>query len=197
MKRTRSIFQFTRRAPFNSIKLRLPLSYAVIALLVALSLGTVLMGILSQYYSQQEVDYLRKNAKAISASLGQKLGGNIEPKDLQAQINLFAFLSRTDLRLIDSTGQQLAQSEPQTAIVDSQGPSLRFVTQNTIGPVAIVHREAALPDSATPTSGEATPAVEDRVFWITSEDKGNITYAVPPSRSKSTSIRSLGCLVLG
>ena len=42
----------------RSIRWRLPLTYAAIALLAALALGAVLLVTLRSYYSQQETDYL-------------------------------------------------------------------------------------------------------------------------------------------
>jgi len=42
----------------TSIRWRLPLSYAAIALLAALSLGAVLLTTLRNYYLQRELDYL-------------------------------------------------------------------------------------------------------------------------------------------
>ena len=53
----------------RSVKWRLPLSYAAIALLATLSLGLVLLITLRGYYAQRERDYLIGNAQAISATI--------------------------------------------------------------------------------------------------------------------------------
>ncbi len=50
----------------KSIKWRLPLSYAAIALLTMLALDAVLLTTLRNYYRQQEYDYLLSNATSIS-----------------------------------------------------------------------------------------------------------------------------------
>jgi hypothetical protein len=49
----------------KSVRWRLPLSYAAIALLAALVLGGVLLAVLRNYYDQFEVDYLRRQVLAI------------------------------------------------------------------------------------------------------------------------------------
>ncbi|MDP6715512.1 MAG: hypothetical protein QF368_12920, partial [SAR202 cluster bacterium] len=53
----------------DSIRWRLPLSYAGIALLAALLLGVILLLALRGYYSRRENDYLLSNARAISSNV--------------------------------------------------------------------------------------------------------------------------------
>ena len=48
---------------FKSIRSRLALSFAGIALVAALVLGAVLLTILRDYYSNQELNYLRINSQ--------------------------------------------------------------------------------------------------------------------------------------
>lgn len=102
----------------RSIKRRLPATYAMIALLVALSLGGVLLGILSEYYRRQEVDYLSRNANAILTNLTHMIEADAPSDDLQAQVNLFAFLSRTQIDLLDLTDRDNIKSESLVSVVD-------------------------------------------------------------------------------
>ncbi len=93
---------------FRSIQWRLPISYAAIALLAAMSLGVVLLTTLRSYYAQHELDYLKGNARAIGVVLAQVLEDS--PEDLKLQLDSFAFLSQSRIRLIDENGQVLGDS---------------------------------------------------------------------------------------
>ena len=55
----------------KSLRWRLPLSYAAIALLATLVLGIVLLTILRSFYQQRERDYLQGNARAIGPGIRQ------------------------------------------------------------------------------------------------------------------------------
>ena len=94
-----------------SIRWRLPLSHAGIALLAALSLGAVLLLTLRSYYTQRELDYLTRNATAISASIGSLAAqGELPAGVLQAQVDSLSFLSQARVRLLDAQGQAVADS---------------------------------------------------------------------------------------
>lgn len=95
---------------FRSIQWRLPISYAAIALLAAMSLGAVLLTTLRSYYAQHELDYLKGNAHAIGAALAQALEDS--PEDIKLQLDSFAFLSQSRVRFIDESGQVLGDSGP-------------------------------------------------------------------------------------
>ncbi len=97
---------------FKSIRWRLPLSYAAIALLAALSLGVVLLTTLRSYYSQQELNYLTSNAKGLSLELARMVEAQLPTAALQAQLQNFSFLTQTQVRLLDAKGQVLADSGP-------------------------------------------------------------------------------------
>jgi signal transduction histidine kinase len=94
----------------NSIRWRLPASYAVIALLAALSLGSVMLLVLRNYYVGQERDYLYGNATALQPLIEQILQSDLPKRSLQDQINGLAFLSQTQIRLLDTNGNTLADS---------------------------------------------------------------------------------------
>ena len=94
----------------NSIRWRLPASYAFIALLAALSLGSMMLLVLREYYADQEREYLHGNAAALQPVIAQILQSEIPEVSLQDQITGLAFLSHTQIRLLDTNGNILADS---------------------------------------------------------------------------------------
>lgn len=94
----------------NSIRWRLPTSYAVIALLAALSLGSMMLLVLRGYYADQEREYLYGNATALRPLIEQILQSDLPEASLQDQINGLAFLSQTQIRLLDTSGKTIADS---------------------------------------------------------------------------------------
>ena len=94
----------------KSVRWRLPLSYAAIALLAALALGLVLLITLRGYYRQQELDYLTSNARAIGGTTSRLFELDVPSSVLQAQLRSIAFLSQTRVRLLDPELQVMADS---------------------------------------------------------------------------------------
>lgn len=94
----------------NSIRWRLPASYAVIALLAALSLGSMMLLVLRNYYAAQERDYLYGNATALRPVIEQILQSDLSKASLQDQIKGIAFLSQAQIRLLDTNGNTIADS---------------------------------------------------------------------------------------
>lgn len=94
----------------NSIRWRLPASYAVIALLAALLLGSLMLLVLRNYYADQEREYLYGNATALQPLIEQVLQSELPKSALQDQIDGLAFLSQTQIRLLDTNGNTLADS---------------------------------------------------------------------------------------
>ena len=94
----------------NSIRWRLPVSYAVIALLAALLLGSVMLLVLRNYYADQEREYLYGNATALQPLIEQILQSDLPEASVQDQIKGLAFLSQTQIRLFDTNGHTLADS---------------------------------------------------------------------------------------
>jgi two-component system sensor histidine kinase BaeS len=94
----------------NSIRWRLPASYAVIALLAALSLGSMMLFVLRGYYTNQERDYLFGNATALQPVIAQILQSDLPDGSLQDQVRGLAFLSQTRIRLLDANERILADS---------------------------------------------------------------------------------------
>jgi two-component system sensor histidine kinase BaeS len=100
----------------RSIRWRLALSFAGLALLVTLALGALLLGILRDYYGQQEQHYLMNNAIAIGGLLADIVLQNPSPAALQTQLEGLTFLSQSRIRLLDPDHNVLADSGPFTNI---------------------------------------------------------------------------------
>lgn len=94
----------------QSIRWRLPLSYAAIALLAALALGAVLLFTLRSYYLQRELDYLRVSAKAIGPVMASLVEARLPAEAIQSQLKSFSFLSQTQVRMVDTNSRVIADS---------------------------------------------------------------------------------------
>jgi signal transduction histidine kinase len=100
----------------RSVRWRLPLSYAAIALLTVLCLGAVMLTALPSYYSQRELEYLTTNAEAISSALVLPLRLDTASRMLQLQIESFSFLSQTRVRMLDADGNVWLDSGTPTKV---------------------------------------------------------------------------------
>ncbi len=94
----------------RSIRWRLPLGYAGIALLAVLSLGLVLLLTLRSYYLGQESDYLRSRAEAIGPQLSPLLSAGAPTGILQSLVESTALLYQARVKLIGTDGATLADS---------------------------------------------------------------------------------------
>ncbi|MEM7342621.1 MAG: HAMP domain-containing sensor histidine kinase [Chloroflexota bacterium] len=99
----------------NSIRWRLPLSYAVLALLTSLVLGVLLLVMLQRYYRQQELDYLTHNAQSMSRYIVPWLETNHSIEPLQTELGNFAFLSQTRIRVFNTEDQLLIDTGKSTS----------------------------------------------------------------------------------
>lgn len=95
---------------FRSIRSRLALSFAGIALVAALSLGVVLLAILRNYYSNLEFDYLRTNAQAIGGLVATMNAKNVPHDEVQSQVENMAFLTQTRIQVFSSDNALLYDS---------------------------------------------------------------------------------------
>jgi hypothetical protein len=95
-----------------SIRWRLPLSYAGIALLAVLVLGGVLLLTLQNHYNTLEHRYLNGSAHAIAPSAEMiyqdrsQLGENV----FQTSADIFSFVVQARVRLLDTNRQLIADS---------------------------------------------------------------------------------------
>ena len=95
----------------RSIRWRLPLTYAAIALLAILALGAVLLVTLRSYYSQQETDYLEGNAEAVGATASLLLAEGVPLGEaLHSHLKGFSFLCQCRVRVLAVDGEVLADS---------------------------------------------------------------------------------------
>ena len=95
---------------FDSIRWRLTLSYAVIALLAAFSLGLVLRTVLREYYDRQEATYLKSRAIEISSIASQLLEAELPPQMIQELSKSWSFMLQARVQILDVAGEQLADS---------------------------------------------------------------------------------------
>ena len=85
----------------KSIRWRLPLSYASIALLAALALGVVLLTTLRSYYGMIEHEKMVDNAQFISDTVGRMYAQERPQDTINAQMNTLSFVSQVRIRLYD------------------------------------------------------------------------------------------------
>jgi signal transduction histidine kinase len=104
---------------FKSIRARLALSFAGIALVAAVALGAVLLVILQRYYLDLELNYLRGNAQAIGSMVMKMTSANAPHDELQSQIENLSFLTQTRIQVYGSGKQLLYDSgSPQNVNVN-------------------------------------------------------------------------------
>ena len=101
----------------DTIRWRLPLSYAAIALVATLALGAVLLVTVRGYYSNREQLYLNGNARTISEAIAttvEQKGQDWLAAVRESQLTGLAFLSQARVQVLDADGQVLADSGPAT-----------------------------------------------------------------------------------
>lgn len=101
--------KLTRLIP-HSMRTRLPLSYAAIALVTAVAVGAVLLVTLRNYYAERELDRMNRGASAIGFLVEQMLEENTPVTELQTRLDSFAFFSQAQVRVLDANHQVVAQS---------------------------------------------------------------------------------------
>ncbi len=112
-----------RRIDWHSIRWRLPMTYAAIAFVAALSLGAVLLAVLNDYYVSQEQAYLRENAYTVSSIVGDMLRRGTKLNAISgAALRNLGFFADIRIQLQDSDG---------LVIVDSGTPALAMITMPT------------------------------------------------------------------
>lgn len=104
---------------FKSIRWRLALSFAGIALVAAIVLGAVLLPILQNYYLHLEFDYLLGNAKFVGSFVAATQSDNAPHDEVQSQIENLAFLTQTRIQVYDANQHLLYDSgSPQNIVVN-------------------------------------------------------------------------------
>ena len=120
---------------FRSIRSRLSLSFAGIALAAAIILGVGLLAILQKYYWNQEIAYLSSNAQAIGKVMMALLARDTPQEEVQSQIENLAFFSQTRVQVFDPDGQLL---------YDSGSPQDISANLETIGQIPLAKEDGTL-----------------------------------------------------
>lgn len=94
----------------RSIRWRLPLSYALIALVTTLALGGVLLTTLRDYYDARERAYLTGNAESISQGIRQMYRDGLSTQAVNAALGNYAFIARARVRLLDANQRIIGDS---------------------------------------------------------------------------------------
>lgn len=146
---------------FKSIRSRLALSFAGIALVAAIVLGAVLLVILKSYYSNMELNYLRGNAQYISRFVTKMLASNASPEDVQSQIENLAFLSQTRIEVYGLKNQLMYDSGTPQAIDVNLGVMKEVLAEtNNVSPNNMlfisVGSSASAPVKFPPPDGNLT-----------------------------------------
>ncbi|HSD85043.1 MAG TPA: HAMP domain-containing sensor histidine kinase [Anaerolineae bacterium] len=139
----------------HSIRWRLTLSYAAIALLAALALGLILLMTVRSYYQQREQVYLLDNAQGFTLKLAAAIN---DGSNLQELVEGLSFVVQARIRLL---GQH------QEVLADSGSPQ---PTEVTLGTVAVSSRAAQPP---MPLGDRFT------VIAIQQKDAGIVTETLP------------------
>ncbi len=94
----------------HSIRARLPLSYAAIALVTAVAVGAVLLITLRGYYAERDLERMNHGANSIGFVVERMLEDNTPLSTLQTQMDSFAFFSQARVRLLDTQHQPIIES---------------------------------------------------------------------------------------
>ncbi len=109
----------------HSMRTRLPLSYAAIALVTAVAVGAVLLVTLRNYYAERELDRMYHGANAIGVLVERMLEENTPISSLQTRLDSFAFFSQAQVRVLDPQRQLIAQSTNPSGINYGVFPGIR------------------------------------------------------------------------
>jgi signal transduction histidine kinase len=161
----------------RSIRWRLPLTYAAIASIAALTLGAVLLTTLRSYYAQAELQYLRNNALAVQKIITELQNQGLSRADIQAQLQNLAFLSQVQIQLLDAEHNLISDTGfPGSAFSIAQTVDQRVEmaqAASETGEMAWMFAVTQNPDVAAPADqmftirflrDEARAAVEDDIL---------------------------------
>jgi len=117
---------------FTSIRWRLPASYAGVALLAALALGSLMLLVLNGFYTRQERAYLLSNADMARSMVDQAFQSSLPAEVLQEQIQGLAFLTQAQIRVLAEDGSLLADSglPGDNQVISFDGSTEGFVVMN-------------------------------------------------------------------
>ncbi len=160
---------------FKSIRWRLALSFAGIALVAAIVLGAVLLAILQNYYAHLEFNYLLGNAKFVSSFVAAARSDEAPRDEVQSQIENLAFLTQTRIQVYDTNEQLLYDSGSPQKVAVNLGVMKQLIAQGDSPPNVRYRVIAVNPDSAQ------APAPSAKEFF----DFGSTAPASPPVGASS------------
>ncbi|CAN5618461.1 hypothetical protein BH10CHL1_BH10CHL1_28580 [soil metagenome] len=114
---------------FQSIRVRLALSFAAVAVFAVFTLGVVLLVILTNYYSNQEQYYLRSNVGVISGAVGHMMSSEMAQEEVQPLLENLAFLTQTRIQAYDLDQQLRYDSGPLQNVEVTLDPSNLPITR--------------------------------------------------------------------
>ncbi len=147
----------------NSIRSRLALSFAGIALIAALALGLVLLAILRDLYSNLELSYLQTNTEAVGGLVAALYSQDAPHNEVQSQIENMAFLTQTRVQVFSSDRTLLYDSgSPQNLDVNLganvPGQNNIQVAPNPLGGETFIQVVPNGADKTTSPSPTTSPA---------------------------------------
>ena len=95
---------------FRSIRWRLVLSYALVALFAVGLVGLVSLGLLRYYVDQQQAKTLRANAEAVAHQAAPLVWPVLQPTKLQELTRTASFLTDARVRILDREQGPLADA---------------------------------------------------------------------------------------
>ena len=180
----------------KSIRWRLPLSYAAIALLAALALGSVMLLVLNDYYTRQEHENLLGNAQSLQPIVEQALQAEVSPATLQDIVKNLSFLSQTRIRILDAQGKSLADSgvpDPNQMVSISAGESNSILLSGSTNVHPATGSGIISQTAPTPQTGQAlgttgtviTASVGSTVVALSASPYGYSFVSAPSSPSNN------------
>src|SRR5690349_22060890 len=163
---------------FESIRWRLTLSYAAIALLAAFSLGLVLRTILRNYYDRQEATYLQSRAIEISSIASQLLEAELPEQVIQDLSKSWSFVLRARVRLLDAAGNQVADSGT------PEGQQVFFIAS-----------ERPFPDRKSTRLNSSHVEISYAVFCLKKKKKKNIKNIIITGQQSEQSWLGTGSMI--
>lgn len=180
----------------KSIRWRLPLTYAAIASIAALTLGAVLLTTLRSYYAQAEWQYLQNNAQAVRSIITELRAQGLSQADIAAQLQNLAFLSQVQIQLLDADRNLISDTGfPGSAVSIAQSNFQQSATAETheVFPAAQTNWIFAVkaPDEVASTDQmftlrlfreEASETVAGDML-LPIEDRAPLGFAIPARRT--------------
>ncbi len=162
----------------HSIRARLPLSYAAIALVTAVAVGAVLLVTLRGYYAERELDRMNHAGMSIGLVIERMLEEKIPSDVLQARLDSIAFFSQARIKLLDAD---------QKLIIESRTNGVNMVSFTMPVPSDVVPAQSAIQMNfqAAPSPYDDYPhdvqPVSNNLFIITQEHPSSATISTIPT----------------